>query len=298
MLHAQGLDDLVSSASGWRPRRAISRNGTRWWAASTNADRSVRIAMVGKYVELAESYKSLSEALVHAGIHTGTRVEIRYVDSEEIESARSRPPRRARTRCLVPGGFGKRGIEGKIRAVRYARRERRAVPRHLPGDAGRGDRVRAPLRGGSNGGPTARSSIPRRPATGHRAGYRMESGRTGRSSDRDEGSDLRGDDAPRRAAGPAAARVAEYARCTGTDVIGHERHRHRYEFNSTYMDPLQDAGLRIAGKTIDGTLVEVVEVPGHPWVHRMPIPSGVHPPPRADGPSAVQGVRRGGERLS
>ena len=120
MLHAQGLDDLVVERFGLE---AAASDLSEWDAVVgglDNADRRVRIAMVGKYVELAESYKSLTEALVHAGIHTGTRVEIRYVDSEEIESAGPGCLEGADA-VLVPGGFGKRGIEGKIRAARYAR---------------------------------------------------------------------------------------------------------------------------------------------------------------------------------
>ena len=268
MLHAQGLDDLVVEHFGLE---AAASDLSEWDAVVhglANATRRVRIAMVGKYVELAESYKSLSEALVHAGIHTGTRVEIHYVDSEEIETAGAGCLEGADA-VLVPGGFGKRGIEGKIRAVRYARENR--VPylgiclgmqvavieyaRHCAGLAGA-------------------DSTEFNPGTPHPVIALVTEwvGKDGAIERRDEASDLGG--TMRLGAQPVRLRRESRIRSLyGADVIDHERHRHRYEFNNTYMDPLQDAGLRIAGKTLDGTLVEVVEVPGHPWF----IASQFHP---------------------
>ena len=259
MLHDQGLDDLVVERFGVE---AEPSDLSEWDAVVhglENASREVRIAMVGKYVELAESYKSLSEALAHAGIHTGTRVEIRYVDSEEIE--------RTGVGCLVgahavlvPGGFGKRGIEGKIQAVRYARENR------------------VPYLGICLGMQVAVIEYAR-----HRAGLEDADstefnrttpypvialvtewvGKDGALERRGEHSELGG--TMRLGAQEVRLRRESRMRAVyGTDIIS-ERHRHRYEFNNTYMDPLQDAGLQIAGKTIDGTLVEVVEVPDHPW---------------------------------
>ena len=259
MLHEQGLDDLVVERFGLA---SAPSDLTEWDAVVRgieNTGRDVRIAMVGKYVGLAESYKSLSEALVHAGIHTGTRVDISYIDSEEIE--------RAGTGCLegadavlVPGGFGRRGIDGKIQAVRYARENK--VPylgiclgmqvavieyaRHLAGIA------------------DADSTEFNR-ATPHPVIALVTEwvGKDGALERRGERSELGGT----MRLGAQEIRLRRESRMRsvyGADIIS-ERHRHRYEFNNTYMDPLQDAGLRIAGKTIDGTLVEVVEVPDHPW---------------------------------
>ena len=260
LLHAQGLDDLVVERFGLE---AAESDLSEWDAVVDgldNADRSVRIAMVGKYVELAESYKSLSEALVHAGIHTGTKVEIRYVDSEEIESAG--PGRlEGADAVLVPGGFGKRGIEGKIRAVRYAREN--GVP-YLGICLGMQVAVIEYAR--HCAGLEGADSTEFNPETPHPVIALVTEwiGKDGAIERRDEGSNLGG--TMRLGAQPVRLRRESRIRSVyETDVIGHERHRHRYEFNSTYMDPLQDAGLRIAGKTIDGTLVEVVEVPGHPW---------------------------------
>ena len=259
MLHEQGLDDLVVERFGLESAQS---DLTEWDAVVhgiDNTSRDVRIAMVGKYVGLAESYKSLSEALVHAGIHTGTRIEISYIDSEEIE--------RAGTGCLegadavlVPGGFGRRGIDGKIQAVRYARENK--VP-YLGICLGMQVAVIEYARhraGLANADSTEFNRGTRHPVI---ALVTEWVGKDGALERRGEQSDLGGT----MRLGAQEIRLRRESRMRsvyGTDIIS-ERHRHRYEFNNTYMDPLQDAGLQIAGKTIDGTLVEVVEVPDHPW---------------------------------
>ena len=259
MLHEQGLDDLVIERFGLDAARSDLSEWDAVVRGIESANRDVRIAMVGKYVGLSESYKSLSEALVHAGIHTGTRVDIRYVDSEEIESTGAGCLAEADA-VLVPGGFGRRGIDGKIQAARFAREHK--VPylgiclgmqvavieyaRHCAGLAGA-------------------DSTEFNRATPHPVIALVTEwvGRDGAVERREEDSDLGG--TMRLGAQEVRLRRESRMRAVyGTDVIS-ERHRHRYEFNNTYMDPLQDAGLQIAGKTLDGTLVEVVEVPDHPW---------------------------------
>ena len=259
MLHEQGLDDLVVERFGME---AVESDLSEWDAVVRgveNASRRVRIAMVGKYVGLAESYKSLSEALIHAGIHTGTRVDIDYVDSGKIESA-GPGCLEGLDAIVVPGGFGKRGIDGMIEAARYARENK--VPylgiclgmqvavieyaRHCAG-----------LEGAHS------TEIDR--ATPHPVIALVTEwvGKDGALERRGEDSDLGG--TMRLGAQEVRLRRESRMRAVyGTEIIS-ERHRHRYEFNNTYMDPLQDAGLEIAGKTLDGTLVEVVEVPHHPW---------------------------------
>ena len=259
MLHEQGLDDLVVERFGLE---VIKSDLSEWDAVVhgvESASRRVRIAMVGKYVELAESYKSLSEALVHGGIHTGTCVDIHYVDSEEIESEGAG--------CLegldaivVPGGFGRRGIDGKIEAARYARENK--VP-YLGICLGMQVAVieYARHRAGLAGADSTEWNL----ETPHPVIALVTEwvGKDGALERRAEDSDLGG--TMRLGAQEVRLRRESRMRAVyGTDIIS-ERHRHRYEFNNTYMDPLQDAGLQIAGKTIDGTLVEVVEVPDHPW---------------------------------
>jgi CTP synthase len=259
MLHEQGLDDLVVERFGLE----VAQSDLTQWDAVVrgidDASREVRIAMVGKYVELAESYKSLSEALVHAGIHTGTRVETSYIDSEEIE--------RAGTGCLegadavlVPGGFGRRGIDGKIQAVRYARENK--VP-YLGICLGMQVAVIEYAR--HRAGLADADSTEFNRATPHPVIALVTEwmGKDGVLERRGEESELGGT----MRLGAQEIRLRRESRMRAVydaDIIS-ERHRHRYEFNNTYMDPLQDAGLQIAGKTIDGTLVEVVEVPDHPW---------------------------------
>ena len=259
MLHEQGLDDLVVERFGLD---AVRSDLSEWNAVVRGiekADREVRIAMVGKYVGLAESYKSLSEALVHAGIHTGTRVDIRYVDSEEIERAGAGSLVEADA-ILVPGGFGKRGIDGKVRAVRYARENR--VP-YLGICLGMQVAVIEYAR--HRAGLADADSTEFNRATPHPVIALVTEwvGKDGALERRGEDSELGG--TMRLGAQEIRLRRESRMRAVyGTDIIS-ERHRHRYEFNNTYMDPLQDAGLQIAGKTLDGTLVEVVEVPDHPW---------------------------------
>ena len=259
MLHEQGLDDLVVERFGLE----VAQSDLTQWDAVVrgidDASREVRIAMVGKYVELAESYKSLSEALVHAGIHTGTRVDIRYVDSEEIESAGA-GCLEGLDAILVPGGFGKRGIDGKIEAARYARENK--VP-YLGICLGMQVAVIEYAR--HRAGLAGADSTEFNRATPHPVIALVTEwvGKDGALERRGEDSELGGT----MRLGAQEVRLRRESRMRAVydaDIIS-ERHRHRYEFNNTYMDPLQDAGLQIAGKTLDGTLVEVVEVPDHPW---------------------------------
>ena len=259
MLHEQGIDDLVVERFGLETAQSDLSEWDAVVRGLDNPGRRVRIAMVGKYVELAESYKSLSEALVHAGIHTGTRVDIEYVDSEEIESDGA-GCLEGLDAVLVPGGFGKRGIDGKIQAARYARVNK--VP-YLGICLGMQVAVIEYAR--HRAGMKDADSTEFNHATPHPVIALVTEwvGKGGVLERRGEDSDLGG--TMRLGAQEIRLRRESRMRAVyGADVIS-ERHRHRYEFNSTYMDPLQDAGLRIAGKTLDGTLVEVVEVPDHPW---------------------------------
>src|SRR5919107_405578 len=123
MLHAQNLDDIVCRKLGLTPPPANLAPWDKLVYALEHPQRTVNIALVGKYVDLTESYKSLSEALIHAGIHTGARIKIHYIDSESIEKEGTGALAQMDA-ILVPGGFGKRGVEGKIRAIRYARENR------------------------------------------------------------------------------------------------------------------------------------------------------------------------------
>ena len=259
LLHDQQLDNIVvekmhldvgpADLSEWQKvvRDSESRVG------------GVTIAMVGKYVDLTESYKSLSEALIHAGIHTLTNVNIKYVDSEKIEQHGTGVLEGAHA-ILVPGGFGKRGVEGKIDAVRYARENN--IP-YLGICLGMQVAVIEFAR--NVAGLTGAHSTEFNQATEHpvialiEEWQRADGGQELRSEDSDLGGTMRlGGQQCRLAPGSLAHQMY------GKDVI-EERHRHRYEFNNQYRDQLVDNGLLLSGLSIDGKLVEVVEIGSHPW---------------------------------
>ncbi|HET8705064.1 MAG TPA: CTP synthase, partial [Pseudomonadales bacterium] len=224
-----------------------------------NPQHEVDIAMVGKYTDLADAYKSLNEALLHAGIHTRTKVNIHYVDSENVERDGVKQLEKYDA-ILVPGGFGKRGTEGKIMAVKFARENK--VPylgiclgmqvaviefaRHIAGLA--------------DAHSTEFNRETPHPVIGLITEWRNADGSVER---RTESSDLGG---TMRLGGqecrllPGSLSREVY----GKDVI-RERHRHRYEVNNYYVPQLEEAGLRFSGHSMDGSLVEMIEVPEHPW---------------------------------
>jgi CTP synthase len=259
LLHAQQLDEIVVEKLGLDVPPANLGEWEQVVHDSEQRTHSVTIAMVGKYVDLTESYKSLSEALIHAGIHTHTNVNIRYVDSETIETDGTGLLDGA-DGILVPGGFGERGVEGKIDAVRYARENR--IPylgiclgmqvaviefaRHVAGLAGAHS--------------TEFVQDTQAPVIALITEWsREDGGLEKRGEDSDLGGTMRLGGQPCQLAGDSLARSLY-----GKDVIV-ERHRHRYEFNNRYRQVLEDNGLRLAGLSADGRLVEVVEIPQHPW---------------------------------
>ena len=258
-LHFQHLDDIVVK----KLRLDVPPADLSEWEgvvdALTHPDGETTIAMVGKYVDLTESYKSLSEALIHAGINTRTKVRIVYVDSEDIETDG--------TGCLagmdailVPGGFGERGVEGKIQAVRYARENK--IP-YLGICLGMQVAVIEFARNVVGLGGAHSSEFvahPAHPVIGLITEWTTAEGTVEkRSADSDMGGTMR--------LGGQECRLVEGSRVRelyGRELI-RERHRHRYEFNNNYRDALTNGGLSITGLSLDGTLVEVVELADHPW---------------------------------
>jgi len=259
LLHAQHLDDIVVEKLGMQTAPA---DLSEWEKVNRNSELrtgQVTIAMVGKYIDLTESYKSLSEALIHAGIHTRTNVVIRYVDSETIETQGTGVLEGA-DGILVPGGFGERGVEGKIAAVRHARENR--IPylgiclgmqvaviefaRHVAGLEG------------AHSTEFARTT-PHPVIALITEWSREDGGLEKRSEDSDLGGSMRlGGQKCRLAPGSLAHAVYRQ------DVIV-ERHRHRYEFNNQYRQLLGEKGLIMSGLSMDGRLVEVIEAGDHPW---------------------------------
>ncbi len=259
MLHEQDLDDIVVEKFGIDAPPADLKEWDAVVEALSSPRGEVNVAMVGKYVYLTESYKSLSEALIHASIHTRTRVNLQYVDSEVIE--REGPAALAgMDAILVPGGFGERGIEGKIMAARYAREQR--VP-YLGICLGMQVAVIEFARHCADladAHSTEFNPHTTNPVIALITEWKSADGALQR---RDESSDKGGT----MRLGAQQCRLAAdsfVARAYGTDSIT-ERHRHRYEFNNTYQMDLEAAGLRIAGRSMDGNLVEIIEIPTHPW---------------------------------
>ena len=263
-LHAQKLDRIVAEKFGLT--NLPEADLTDWKnvvSAMEFPEAEVNIAMVGKYVDLTESYKSLNEALRHAGIQTHTKVKIHYIDSEKLESDEDSPELdivRTADAILVPGGFGRRGVEGKIRAVQYAREHK--VPylgiclgmqvavieyaRHQAGLAGAHS--------------TEFVKEAADPVIGLITEWQNEDGSVERRSESsDLGGTMRlGGQVCHLAPGSLAHRTYGAA-----DIV--ERHRHRYEFNNNYRKVLEEQGLVFSGMSADGSLVEMIELKDHPW---------------------------------
>ena len=259
MLHEQGLDDLVVN----RFRMDLPAADLSDWDAvvdaQLNPEKAVKIAMVGKYVDLTEAYKSLIEALIHAGIHTKTKVHIDYIDSENIETDGTGIIENADA-ILVPGGFGERGVEGKIAAIRYARENK--VP-YLGICLGMQMAVVEYAR--HVAGMVDAHSTELNPKTTHPVVALITewTDEEGKVIQRDEHADLGG---TMRLGGQACSLTpgSKMHAIYGADNI-RERHRHRYEVNDGYIPRLEEAGLIFAGKSEDGSLVETIEIADHPW---------------------------------
>ena len=258
-LHQQGLDDLVVEHFGLECRKADLSAWERVVEARDQQDLEVQIAMVGKYVDLTDSYKSLNEALMHAGLHTGTRVKIRYIESESLENQGSRVLQGADA-ILVPGGFGERGIEGKIAAARYARENR--IP-YLGICLGMQVAVIEYARdvcGLVGAHSTEFQPNGKDPVIALVTEWRDATGRVERRS---SGSDMGG--TMRLGVQTCRLRAGSKSRALYNAELIRERHRHRYEFNNQYRDMLTAAGMAVAGVSEDEELVEIVELPEHPW---------------------------------
>ncbi|MGE5130330.1 MAG: CTP synthase [Sphingomonadaceae bacterium] len=258
MLHEQMLDEIVCHKLAILARAADLSVWSKLVDALEHPEHEVDIAFVGKYVDLHDSYKSLTEALVHAGIHTRSRVRIHYVDSEEIERSGVGALEKVDA-VLVPGGFGKRGTEGKIRAIRYARENK--VP-YLGICLGM---QLATIEFARNVcGLAGANSTEFDPATPHPVVALITEwlDRTGSIERRSEKSDLGGTmrlGAQRCSIEPGTLAAQIY----GTEV--NERHRHRYEVNNVYVPQLEAKGYKISSRTPSENLPEMMELPDHPW---------------------------------
>ncbi|MBK6742047.1 MAG: CTP synthase [Hydrogenophilales bacterium] len=261
MLHDQMLDEIVCHKLGILAKAADLSVWKKLVDALEHPEHSVDIAFVGKYVDLTESYKSLTEAMRHAGIHTRSQVNIHYIDSEALETEGT-TSLKGMDAILVPGGFGKRGVEGKIAAIRYARENtlpylgiclgmQLAVVEFARDVAGMKGAHSTEFEAGTN-----------YPVIGLITEWLD---REGKVEKRDEKSDLGG---TMRLGGQRCKLGADsLARAVyGKDEIV-ERHRHRYEVNNTLLAQLQDKGLIVSGRAPGTDLCEMIELPRdvHPW---------------------------------
>ena len=259
LLHNTGIDEIILKRFHLECPPADLSEWEHVVEATLNPDREVKVAMVGKYMELLDAYKSLNEAIRHAGIQTRTHVKISYIDSESIneESVQSLADVDA---IVVPGGFGERGIEGMILTARFARENN--IPylgiclglhvaviefaRHVLGLSGAHStefeqKCTDPVIALITEWVTAKGDV----------------------EVMDENSDLGGS----MRLGGQECRLEDDSiakACYQKDVIV-ERHRHRYEVNNNYVEKLQTQGMRFTGKSLDGNLMEVLEITGHPW---------------------------------
>ena len=247
---AEGVDDIIVKHL---ELEAAPRNLTRWnkmLEAQRNPDDVVSIGLVGKYVEYEDSYKSLKEALIHGGLAHNLRVEIHWIEAEGVEGEDWERQLEDFDAILVPGGFGKRGIEGMINAIRYARENK--LP-YFGICLGMQTMVIEYARNVC--GLDRADSSEFDPGTPHRVIYKLR--------------ELKGIDdlggTMRLGAWPCLLKEGTFAyQAYGAPEIS-ERHRHRYEFNREYEEILTAAGLRITGETPDRTYVEICEIQDHPW---------------------------------
>ncbi len=259
LLHATGLDEIIVKRFGLVCPPADLSEWENVVDAVLNPDQDVTIAMVGKYMELLDAYKSLIEAIKHAGIQTRTRVRIRYIDSSTLDTE-GMSALDGVDAIVVPGGFGERGINGMIRTVTYARTH--GIP-YLGICLGLQIAVIEYARNVLGLAQAHTTEIDKNtpdPVIGLITEWKNAKGAT---EVRDEKSDLGGT----MRLGGQECRLLENSvvRDLYQKEVIVERHRHRYEVNNNYVPKLEAAGLRFTGKSMDGNLMEVLELPSHPW---------------------------------
>ncbi|MBV8634806.1 MAG: CTP synthase [Burkholderiaceae bacterium] len=263
MLHDQGLDEIVCQKLGIQAKPADLSMWTRLVHALENPKEEITIGMVGKYVDLTESYKSLTEALRHAGIHTESRVNIEYLDSEEIE-AKGTDSLSHYDAILVPGGFGKRGVEGKIMAARYAREHKIPYLGICLGMQVALIEYARNMAGLDHANSTEFDDQTPNPVVALITEWQNHDGKVER---RDANSDMGG--TMRLGAQTCAVKPGTLAAEVYGDKVT-ERHRHRYEANNHYLGRVEKAGLVVSARTPTEDLCEIMELPrtgenSHPW---------------------------------
>jgi len=258
-LYDQGLDEIVNKKFALNLPKANLHEWENVVDALDNPTGDINIAMVGKYMDLADSYKSLSEALIHAGVQTRNQVNIIYVDSEDIEN-KGVDCLSEVDAILVPGGFGNRGIDGKISVVRYARENNVPYLGICLGMQLAVIEIARDLAKLENANSTEFDKDTEDPVIALITEWQDSTGRIEqRNEDSDLGGTMRlGGQECQLLDGSLAKELYQADKIT-------ERHRHRYEFNNNYLEQLEATGMRISGRSSDGELVEMIEIPEHPW---------------------------------
>lgn len=258
-LHKQGLDQQVVKKFALDVKAADLFEWEKVIDLQSNPTLEVTVGMVGKYTDLNDAYKSINEALIHAGIHTHTKVHIVYFDAECLAKDGTAPLSKVDA-ILIPGGFGERGIEGKIRAIQYARENQRPFLGICLGMQTAVIEFARNVAGLVDANSTEFDTKTPYPVIGLIHEWMTADGHV---NARDAASDLGG-----------TMRLGEQACHVETDSLVHkiygqttvtERHRHRYEANNSLIPTLESHGLKVTGRSIDNHLVEVIEIPNHPW---------------------------------
>jgi CTP synthase len=259
LLKSQGLDSIVTERFGLDCNEA---DLTEWDAvaqAKLNPQREVTIAMVGKYMELLDAYKSLIEAISHAGIKSHTKVNTRYIDSEDIET-QGVALLEGVDAILVPGGFGERGTEGKIKTVQYARENKIPYLGICLGMQVAVIEFARNVAGWTDANSSEFDASSEHCVVGLITEWKDKSGQI---EQRSESSDLGG--TMRLGAQQCRLQVGSLAHQSYKHEVITERHRHRYEVNNNFIEQLEAAGLKVSGRSMDGSLVEMIEIEDHPW---------------------------------
>ena len=258
-LHEMKLDDIVVSQLEISCPPADLGSWREVVEAQAAPRHTIKLAMVGKYMALLDAYKSLNEAIIHAGIKTHTKVEVEFIEAQDLVDDGTRSLENADA-ILVPGGFGDRGFEGKVLAAKYARENKVPYLGICYGLHAAIVDIARNAAGLENANTTENNPNTPHPVIGLIMEWMNEDGDVEtRDADSDLGGTMRmGEQECRLVENSATSQIY------GQDSIN-ERHRHRYEVNDHYVSALEEAGMLVAGRSMDDSLVEVIEVKDHPW---------------------------------
>ena len=260
MLHKQLIDQIVCEKLNIKPRKANLKQWEQITKLLDQSSQTINLAFVGKYIDLTESYKSLTEALIHAGIHNSSKINIHFFDSEDIQKKGIAPLKRMDA-ILIPGGFGKRGTEGKMKAIQFARESKVPFLGICLGMQLAITEYARNVVGLKKANSTEFNSKTPHPVVALISEWKTKDGKI---QHRSEASQLGGT----MRLGAQKSRIKKNT--LAFDIYGgyvNERHRHRYEVNNNYVKELIMAGLTVSSRTTREKLCEIVELPSksHPW---------------------------------